>query len=189
MGRIEQLAEAYEKHIQVSWQKTVSGAQRVLMIVYDKDLERTLMARREEFATRTIQAKFEWAEIDLKGMFSKWMAEAEYRDAYFESPDDLRLKLNAEFAGYVADRIRGALQEPEHPENSVVGVFGVGALFGFTRMSQVIQLVETDIRGRLAIFFPGQFDGNNYNYRLLDARDGWNYMAVPITLHQNAGTA
>lgn len=187
MGRIEQIAEAYARHIQVSWQKTVSGAQRVLMIVYDKELERTLVARRTEFANRTRQADFEWAEIDLKGAFSAWMAEADYRDAYFESPDDLRLKLNAEFGGYVADRIRGALQEPEHPEKSVVGVFGVGALFGFVRMSQVLQLVERDIQGRLAVFFPGQFEGNNY--RLLDARDGWNYMAVPITLHEHGGTA
>jgi hypothetical protein len=29
------------------------------------------------------------------------------------------------------------------------------------------------------IFFPGHFEHNNY--RLLDARDGWNYHAVPIT--------
>ena len=59
--------------------------------------------------------------------------------------------------------------------------FGVGALFGLTRLSRVIKLVEPDIRGRLAIFFPGTYDRNNY--RLLDARDGWNYLAVPITLH------
>ena len=38
-----------------------------------------------------------------------------------------------------------------------------------------------DIQGRLLLFFPGEFDNNNY--RLLDARDGWNYLAVPITLH------
>ena len=38
-----------------------------------------------------------------------------------------------------------------------------------------------DIRGRLALFFPGDVDNNNY--RLLDARDGWNYLAIPITLH------
>ena len=31
------------------------------------------------------------------------------------------------------------------------------------------------------LFFPGEFENNNY--RLLDARDGWNYLAVPITLH------
>jgi len=30
-----------------------------------------------------------------------------------------------------------------------------------------------DIRGRLLLFFPGEFENNNY--RLLDAQDGWNY--------------
>jgi hypothetical protein len=42
-----------------------------------------------------------------------------------------------------------------------------------------LPLVEGNIRGRLLIFFPGPFDRGNY--RLLDARDGWNYHAVPIT--------
>jgi hypothetical protein len=46
--------------------------------------------------------------------------------------------------------------------------------------------VEGDIRGRLVIFFPGEYDSNNY--RLLDARDGWNYLAVPITLHGFGGS-
>jgi hypothetical protein len=62
-----------------------------------------------------------------------------------------------------------------------VAIFGVGALFGFTRVSRVLKIVEPSIKGRLAVFFPGTFDNNNY--RLLDARDGWNYLAVPITLH------
>jgi hypothetical protein len=44
-----------------------------------------------------------------------------------------------------------------------------------------VEEVENDIRGRLALFFPGEYE--NQNYRLLDARDGWNYLAVPITLH------
>ena len=43
-----------------------------------------------------------------------------------------------------------------------------------------------DIRGRFGLFFPGEFDINDD--RLLDARDGWNYLAVPITL-DSAGLA
>jgi len=35
------------------------------------------------------------------------------------------------------------------------------------------------IAGRLLVFFPGEHEGNSY--RLLDARDGWNYLAIPIT--------
>ena len=43
----------------------------------------------------------------------------------------------------------------------------------------MIPLVETHIRGRLLVLFPGVYEQNNY--RLLDARDGWNYLAIPIT--------
>ena len=53
--------------------------------------------------------------------------------------------------------------------------------FGFARVSLVLKEVVKDIRGRLVVFFPGEFEDNNY--RLLDARDGWNYLAVAITLH------
>ena len=52
---------------------------------------------------------------------------------------------------------------------------------GFLRVSELIQSVEPSIRGRLVVFFPGTKNDNNY--RLLDARDGWSYLAQPITLH------
>lgn len=181
MGRVEDLADRYAQHIATPWQRTVAGAQRVIMIVYDKDLERTIRARKLAFETATRQANHDWREIDITDAFPVWMANDEYRDAYFESPDDLQLKLEAEFAEFVADRIRAVLTHQEVTDTSVVAVFGTGTLFGFTRMSKVLKLIEGDIKGRLVIFFPGQYENNNY--RLLDARDGWNYMAVPITLH------
>ena len=111
--------------------------------------------------------------------FAEWMARDEYREDYFAEPGDLQLKLDAEFPGHVAGRIRERLASPDATEASVVAVFGVGAVFGFARISQILGMVEGDIRGRLVIFFPGQYERNNY--RLLDARDGWNYLAVPIT--------
>jgi len=181
MGRIEDLAERYAQHIATAWQRTVAGAQRVVMVVYDKELERALRARKLAFENATRHAGHDWFEVDITDAFAVWMAADEYREPYFESPEDLQLKLDAEFAEFVADRIRAALTHPEATESSVVAVFGVGALFGFTRLSKVLKLVEGDIRGRLVIFFPGEYDNNNY--RLLDARDGWNYLAVPITLH------
>ena len=51
----------------------------------------------------------------------------------------------------------------------------------FTQVSLVLKELENNIKGRLVLFFPGEYDDNNY--RLLDARDGWSYLAVPITLH------
>lgn len=180
MSRIEDLAEAYGRHMATPWQRTVAGAQRVVMVVYDKELERTLRARKLLFETKTAQAGYEWLEVDLAPAFAEWMAQEEYREEYFASPEDLRLKLDAEFSNYAAGRIRERLTCLDAAETSVVAVFGVGAIFGFARVSQVLRMVEGDIRGRLVVFFPGQFEQNNY--RLLDARDGWNYLAVPITL-------
>jgi hypothetical protein len=181
MARIEDLAERYGRHIATPWQRTVSGAQRVLMVVYDKELERTLRARKLAFETATREAGHDWYEVDLSAAFAEWMAADEYRDEYFASPEDLQLKLEAEFPGYIADRLRQALQKTDVTANTVVAVLGVGTLFGFARISQILKMVEADIRGRLVVLFPGQFERNNY--RLLDARDGWNYLAVPITLH------
>lgn len=183
MGRVEQLAEKYKQHIGLPWQQTVAGAQRVIMIVYEKELERTLLARKEAFAMATRDEGHEWFEVNLSDCFARWMASEEYREAYFESPEDLQLKLDVEFAEYVAETVTAVLNRDDVTNTAVVGVFGVGSLFGFTRVSRVLKLLEPAIKGRLAVFFPGAYDQNNY--RLLDARDGWNYLAVPITLHSS----
>lgn len=186
MSRIQQLAKTYGQHIATAWQRTVASSQRVIMIVYDKELERDILAHKGEFEIATTQANHDWLEINLAPAFAEWIAAAEYRDAYFESPDDLQLKLESEFTTFVGNKIRAVLNSDDVSETSVVAVFGVGALFAFTRVSQVLKLVEPSIRGRLVIFFPGQYEQNNY--RLLDARDGWNYLAVPIT-RDSAGLA
>lgn len=185
MARIEDLADRFGRHIATPWQRTVSGAQRVVMVVYDKELERTLRARKVAFETATRQAGHDWHELDISEAFAAWMAADDYREEYFAAPEDLQLKLQAEFPEYVAERVRTSLVGPEITNDSVVALFGVGALFGFARLSQVLKMVESDIRGRLVVFFPGHLDRSNY--RLLDARDGWNYMAVPITLHGDGG--
>ena len=178
MGRIEDLADRYGRHIASPWQRTVAGAQRVVMLVYDKESERVLRARLRLFELETHKALHEWIEVDVTDAFAEWMAAQEYREAYFESPEDLQLKLDSEFSDFVAERIRVGLRRGG--QNSAVAVLGVGSLFGFARVSQVLRDVEADIIGRLVVFFPGQYEDNNY--RLLDARDGWNYLAVPVTM-------
>jgi len=149
------------------------------MAVYDKDLERTLLARKVLFESATLQNGYRWQEIDLAPVFPDWMAGDEYREAYFEQPDDLQLKLESEFPDHVAEFLRMKLTAPEIDDRTVVAVFGVATLFGLARFSEIVRKVERDIKGRLLVFFPGHFDNNNY--RLLDARDGWNYLAIPIT--------
>jgi hypothetical protein len=185
MARIEDLADRFGRHIASPWQRTVSGAQRVIMVVYDKELERTLRARKVAFETAARQAGRDWYELDISNSFAAWMAADDYREEYFASPEDLQLKLQAEFSEYVAERLRAELTSAGVTDNSVVALFGVGTLFGFARLSHILQMVEADIQGRLVVFFPGHLERSNY--RLLDARDGWNYMAVPITLYGDRG--
>lgn len=181
MGRIEDLADKYERHISAPWQRNLADAQKAIFVVYDKTDERKLRAKRREFEMRTRDAGHAWREIDLTDSFPRWMAQDEYRDAYFESPDDLTLKLQNEYVEFVACQMRDTLIANDVDEDTVVGVFGAASLYGFSRISEVLKHVEGDIRGRLVLFFPGDHDQNNY--RLLDARDGWNYLAVPITLN------
>jgi hypothetical protein len=185
MARIEDLAERFGRHIATPWQRTVSGAQRVIMLVYDKELERTLRARKVAFETAARQAGHDWHEMDISCAFAEWIAADEYREEYFAAPEDLLLKLEAEFPEYLANKLRDHLSGDEITDYSVVALFGVGSLFGFARLSHILKMVEADIRGRLVVFFPGHLERSNY--RLLDARDGWNYMAVPITLHGDGG--
>ena len=62
---------------------------------------------------------------------------------------------------------------------SVVAVTGLASLFDFVRVSSLIERVEDAVLGRLLALFPGDYAGNVY--RFMDARDGFNYMAIPIT--------
>lgn len=185
MGRIEDLASEFDRHICLPWQRTIAGGQRVILVVYEKELERSLRARLGEFEQRTRASGHGWVHLDLTRAFGDWMAAEEYRDAYFEAPDDLRMKLEGEFQDAVVVRLRELLRAAD--ENTVVAVTGVASLYGFVRVSDLIRTLEPDIMGRLVIFFPGSKDGNVY--RLLDARDGWNYLANSITLHGRGGAA
>jgi hypothetical protein len=185
MGRIDRLAERYQRHIALPWQKDLAGAERAIFIVYDKADERRLRARKDLFALATVEARHGWFDCDLTKVFAEWMANAEYRECYFESPEDLKLKLEDDFLEHVAGRVREVLTAPAVDESSAVGIFGIASLFGFARVSKLMKTVERDIRGRVVVFFPGEYE--NSNYRLLDARDGWNYLAVPITLQEDRG--
>ena len=179
MGRIEELAAAYERHVGAPWQRTVAGAQRIMMVVYEKEQERTLRARLGEFEHATRCSDHGWKLVDCTTWFAEWMAKQEYRDSYFEDPPLLAMMLEGNFQNIVTRRLRAELEACD--QNTVVALMGVASLYGFMRVSELIRSVEQSIRGRLLVLFPGTKNENNY--RLLDARDGWNYLANSITLH------
>lgn len=181
MGRIEDLAQRYQSHISAPWQRDLAGAQKTIFIVYSPQDERRLRAKIELFEIATKNSDHDWRLIDFTDTFARWMAATDYRESYFEEPENLTMKLRSEFLGYVADQLRDTLQAEDVDSDTVVAAHGIASLFGFTKVSLVLKEIEHSIKGRLAVFFPGEYEDNNY--RLLDARDGWNYLAVPITLH------
>jgi len=182
VGRIEDLAERYGQHISTPWARNLAGAQRIIFVVYDKSDERRLRAKRKDFENRTRAAGHGWIEFDFARCFGAWMSAQEYREEYFAAPEDMAMKLETDFTAFCAEELRRVLTSTEVKDDTVVAVFGAGSLYGLTRLSHVLGKVEADIRGRLTVFFPGGKEGNNY--RLLDARDGWSYLAVAITAHQ-----
>lgn len=178
MSAVEGLLRAYERFARLPWDPTLAGAQKVWFALYDPAQERRLRWRIAEFATATQAAGHSWHLVDLTDAFARWMADHEYREEYFEDPGAMEQSLSAEFASVVAERVRAALTAPGVDEGTVVAVMGLASLFGLARASTLFESVAPDVQGRLLAFFPGTHDGSVY--RLLDARDGWNYLAVPI---------
>lgn len=182
MNRIDLLKKNYQKFCENHWDRNVSGAQRVWLAVYDKEDERKLRLRLGLFEEATHHAGRKWKSIDLTNAFANWMCgpdNADYAESYFESPDSLDNAKLGEFMQSVVDCIRSALAELPDPDNTVLAVYGIASLFAFLKISESLPLVEGDVKGRLLVFFPGVYEQNNY--RLLDARDGWNYLGHPIT--------
>lgn len=178
MSEVEDLLKVYESFIRLPWDHSLSGAERVWFVVYDPSQERRIRLRIAEFENITKKAGHSWHSLDLTDSFARWMSQHKYRESYFEEPGLLSSALPA-FTEAVATQIKEALITPGVDENTIVALSGLASLFGLTKVSITLEKALPDLRGRLLVFFPGQHEGSNY--RLLDARDGWNYLAVPIT--------
>lgn len=181
-SKVTKLVAAYRQHLSVPWQPGLAAIQRIIFAVYDKTDELRLRANVDEFALATQQAGKQWLLVDLTPAFPQWMAALEYRDAYFESPEDLAGYQTGELTEFVASltaKLKQQLAEQSAPD-TVVALMGVGTLFGLARVSSVVESIKDSVQGRLLVFFPGEYHPENHSYRLLDARDGWNYLAVPL---------
>jgi hypothetical protein len=183
---VDDLVEAYRKFVALPWQENLAPPQRVWMAVYPPEHERRLRLHLPAFKAVTTEHQHSWALVDITTSFEEWMANHEYRDAYFEDPELLETALSA-FFNHLVEQVRERLDK--HPDpNGVVALLGAGTLFGLgdvVKVSALLNAVNDAVAGRLLIFFPGQHEGNSY--RLLDARDGWNYLAIPITPNGRGG--
>ena len=151
------------------------------MAVYPPEDERRLRLHLQEFETASTAAGHDWALIDITNSFEEWMAAHEYRDAYFDNPKLIQPELAGFLERSLAERCASSSQTIGGP-NTIVGLLGAGSLFGLgdrVKVSALMERIEDLVAGRLLVFFPGEVEQNNY--RLLDGRDGWNYLAMLIT--------
>ena len=107
-----------------------------------------------------------------------WVAKQRYAKSYFEKPELLGNRLTT-YHPYLLELFKAFLSESHVSDNTVVALKGVGSLFGFIKIKDLVESFAPLVPGRLLVFFPGTCENNNY--RLLDGYDGWNYLAVPIT--------
>lgn len=180
--KVNKLLAAYRQQMGIPWQAGLAAIQRVIFAVYDKADEMRLRAHLDEFALATQQAGKQWLPIDLTQAFPTWMAAQENREAYFECPEDMAGYQAGELTVFVdtlIEQIKAQIAA-QAGADTVVALVGVGALFGVARVSTVVEGIKDAIPGRLLVFFPGEHHPENHTYRLLDARDGWNYLAVPL---------
>ena len=182
MAGIRQLLTNYEKYVRLPWEPVLAGPQKVWFAIYSPADERQLRAQMGAFETATLEAGHGWIQHDVTEAFPVWMAAQEYRESYFAAPEDMDMALE-DFAQSVIAAVRESLKQPGANENTVFVLSGLASLFGFMRASRLVESVASQVRGRLLVLFPGQRDGTNY--KMLDARDGWNYLAIPITSEEN----
>jgi hypothetical protein len=114
----------------------------------------------------------------MKKCFPSWMAKHEYKEEYFNDPEILVDQLEAEFKQYAIQYLKSEIEKQNVDDSTLVAIKDISSLFGFSRVSDVLNGCAGIFQGRVLVFFPGEFDKNHY--RLLDARDGWSYLARPI---------
>jgi hypothetical protein len=178
MSKIKRLIEKYKAHIDLPWEYA-AAPQRVIFCVYKEDDELQLRAKIDEFEIVTKQAGHEWAIFDLTDTFAVWLTNQRYKKSYFKDPEFLSALL-PQYLEFIKKEFDCFLKAHKINKNTVVALKGVGSLFGFLKVKEVVNALAPTFEGRLLVFFPGTYDEHN-NYRLFNAYDGWNYLAFPIT--------
>ena len=181
MSELDRLLVRYKEQIAIPWGTIRSSTERTIFVIYDRNKERQLRYRCGSFEDVTREADKKWLLLDVTDSFTSWFAVHDYRDEYFKHPGDLPGYLEGrleEFEDHLVKSLALELKEKATHEHCVA-VLGVGSLYGIASVSAVMKRLASVVPGRLVIFFPGEKIENNY--RLLGARDGWDYLATAIT--------
>lgn len=177
MNYVERLNEALKEQLRLPWTDDRSGGERVWFMVFDPDRLRSVIAGSDLFRLSVEAAGKRWLPIDVSRDFGEWMQGNRYAARYFAQPERAKTKVD-DFAKHLAKRIVDEIGAAGADDRTLIVLTGTEALFGITRISHITRLIEGSIPGRLMVLFPGEY--NEPQYRFLDARDGWNYLAVPI---------
>lgn len=177
MSAIDRLLSNYSRQVRLPWSASMAGKQRVWFAVYPPAEERRVRARLPQFEALTLEANHGWTAVDLTRLLPEYLAAHKYREAVFQRPE--HLKARGDLEARAAALVNAACSREDVDAGSVVAVTGLASLFDFMRVSSLIERVEDSVKGRLLVLFPGEYAGNVY--RFMDARDGFNYMAMPIT--------
>lgn len=183
MDRVDALLGEYRRQLSMPWRTDLAGPERVWMAVYPPDLERRVRAKLGDFELATRESGRGWVVHDVTTSFSTWLAAQEYRDAYYRDPEALSPAL-PQFLTALQTGLVTTLDGTPDGAATVIALVGVGALFPMIRVSDLLHRAADHIPGRLLVLFPGSLERGNY--RLLDARDGWNYLAIPITIPEGS---
>jgi hypothetical protein len=179
-SKLDQLLNSFEKVVNEPWSSALSGQERIWFLVYDPADQRKVDLRSVDFETASVKAGKKWKSISMKLCFPSWMVNHEYKEAYFTDPELIVDQLEAEFIQFAIEFLRNEISKLDQDMDTLIAIKDVSSLFGFVRLSEILKSCDKEIKGRMLIFFPGEFELNHY--RLLDARDGWDYLARPITL-------
>ena len=175
MASFDQLIDAYRRHLQLPWATNLSDAERTWVLWYDPSLERRVAGYSIEFERAARQAGYGWKQVDLAAVIANWLATNRHAERLMRRPNEV-ITLGSELLATVTQAVES--EAAEMGNRDILALIGAGSLFGFASVSSLMEAVAPKVTGRLLVAFPGRYETGRY--RLLDARDSWNYHATPI---------
>ena len=174
---LNRLLDNFERQVALPLVERLPPAQRVWFIVYSPEQERRIRFLWPEFKLRSEKHGKEWKQIDLTDVIPTWViSQGKHSAAYLKTPASLDEDTTQEgLCELLTERIAALDLTPK----SLCVLVGLGGLFGFASVSALVKSIQELVPGRLVCFFPGSRDQNSYHF--MNARDGWNYHALPIT--------
>lgn len=182
MSKIQDLLDNYRNYISLPWRQSAAD-QRTIFCVYEPDDEMQIRYHMKEFQIDTEQANHKWIEFDMTNIFENWLGSQKYAKRYFGMPNALS-PMPASFTKDIKNEFLEAISEAN--ENTVIAIYGISSVYGFVTINDFIRDLSEMTPSRLLVFFPGTYSKSPQpNYKFLNAYDGWDYLATPITSDTN----